>query len=361
VGRRARTGGAWALLLLVALASEARGAAAEGAPKAAPMPAPVPSPTTAPKAESPKAESAKAEKPKAETGKTDSAKAEKPKAESPKAESAKAEKPKAEDAKADNGKTAPESSGTKTSGAKGSADAPGEAAASPSVGDEALPKTPHKGAVVPRGSVGPGGVVKLVPGKGMDPKKMAKLRVNRPGSSAAALSPNGLRDEIKRNVSLASVSDGHEIVSRSRAEKILEEMAKTREALEKDTARLEAMHKEATQAADALAAIQASLDAAQEQAKKAPAAVDPKTQKNPLDIVAKELRGIKATEAGPIVVRLDRKLAANILRRMPPADAGKILGAIKPDIAAEIASEIAEGDPKALTVASKSARVGGKP
>jgi flagellar motility protein MotE (MotC chaperone) len=344
------------LLLLVALGRDALGAA-EGASKAASTPAPA----TAPKGESSKSESAKPEKPKPESAKTDNAKAEKPKAEEAKAESAKSEKPKAEEAKADTEKTSPETPGTKTSSAKGSGGAPTEAAASPSGGDEALPKGVHKGPVVPRGSVGPGGVVKLVPGKGMDPKKMAKLRVNRPGSSAAALSPNGLRDEIKRNVSLASVSDGHEVVSRSRAEKILEEMAKTREALEKDTARLEAMHKEAAQAADALAAIQASLDAAQEQAKKAPAAVDPKTQKNPLDIVAKELRGIKATEAGPIVVRLDRKLAANILRRMPPADAGKILGAIKPDIAAEIASEIAEGDPRAVTVASKSARVGGKP
>jgi flagellar motility protein MotE (MotC chaperone) len=120
------------------------------------------------------------------------------------------------------------------------------------------------------------------------------------------------------------------------------------------------MHKEATQAADALAALQQQLASAQEDAKKAATPVDPKTQKNPLDLVAKELRGIKATEAGPIVVRLDRRLAANVLKRMPPADAGKILGAIKPEIAAEIATEIAEGDPK-NALAMRFAKPGAKP
>jgi len=311
------------------------------------------------KAEAPKPEPAKNEAAKAAVSKSEAAKNEAPKAEAPKSEAPKAEAPKGE-AKAESSKAKPEgqASADKKNGDPKASVPVGEADAAEK---SKLSSHAPKGAVVPRGSVGPEGVVKLVPGKGMDPKKMAKLRVNRPGSSAAALSPNGLREEIKHNVSFASVSNGQEPLSRSRAEKLLEEMSKTREALEKDTARLEQMHKEATQSADALAALQAQLEAAKEEAKKSPAAVDPKTQKNPLDVVAKELRGIKATEAGPIVVRLDRKLAANILKRMPPADAGKILGAIKPEIAAEIAAEIAEGEPKLPAVASKLSHPGAKP
>src|SRR6185295_16959462 len=69
--------------------------------------------------------------------------------------------------------------------------------------------------------------------------------------------------------------------------------------------------------------------------------------KNPLDMLAKALRGIKPEQAGPIVTRLDRRLAATVLLRMPPIDAGKIMGAMKPDAAAELATQIALRVPEA--------------
>ena len=66
-----------------------------------------------------------------------------------------------------------------------------------------------------------------------------------------------------------------------------------------------------------------------------------KPAKHPLDILAKALRAIKPEQAAPIVSRLDKRLAATVLQRMPPVDAGKIMGAMKPDTAAELATQIA--------------------
>ena len=58
-------------------------------------------------------------------------------------------------------------------------------------------------------------------------------------------------------------------------------------------------------------------------------------------MLAKALRGIKPEQAAPIVARVDKTLAATVLLRMPPVDAGKIMGALKPETAAELATQIA--------------------
>ena len=57
------------------------------------------------------------------------------------------------------------------------------------------------------------------------------------------------------------------------------------------------------------------------------------------------MKGMKPEQAAALVGRLDRGLAAEILRRMKSIDAGAILGLLKPDLAAELATEIATRKP----------------
>ena len=64
-----------------------------------------------------------------------------------------------------------------------------------------------------------------------------------------------------------------------------------------------------------------------------------------IDSVSKAMKGMKPEQAAALVGRLDRGLAAEILRRMKATDAGAILGLLKPDLAAELATEIATRKP----------------
>jgi flagellar motility protein MotE (MotC chaperone) len=148
-----------------------------------------------------------------------------------------------------------------------------------------------------------------------------------------------LRDEMSR----PPRKEEHTGASRGEREKLehlAAEINKAREALRQDTARLEAM----------LAARDAAAQAAPPST--APAAggeggETPKKVPTPLDNLAKAIRGMKPEQAAPIISRVDRKLAADVLLRMPGADAGKVLGVCKPDVAAELAAEIASRTPRA--------------
>ena len=64
-----------------------------------------------------------------------------------------------------------------------------------------------------------------------------------------------------------------------------------------------------------------------------------------IDSVSKAIKGMKPEQAAAVVARLDRGLAAEILRRMKSSDAGAIMGLLKPDLAAELATEIATRKP----------------
>ena len=60
-----------------------------------------------------------------------------------------------------------------------------------------------------------------------------------------------------------------------------------------------------------------------------------------IDSVSKAMKGMKPEQAAAVVARLDRGLAAEIMRRMKATDAGAILGLLKPEMAAELATQIA--------------------
>jgi hypothetical protein len=150
-------------------------------------------------------------------------------------------------------------------------------------------------------------------------------------ASPPPLTMAGLRDQTHRDGVAGTIDPS--MPARSKLEQMLAEIAKARVSLHEDTARLEAMM--TTDNND---------DSTPPSAAGGGAGVAGATKgaaKNPLDVLAKALRGIKPEQAAPIVSRLDKRLAAKVLQRMPPVDAGKILGAMKPDTAAELATQIA--------------------
>ncbi len=126
---------------------------------------------------------------------------------------------------------------------------------------------------------------------------------------------------------------------REKLEQLAVEINKAREGLRKDTARLEAM----LAARDAAPSPVASAGTPSNGENGEPA----KKVTTPLDALAKAIRGMKPEQAAPIISRVDRKLAADVLLRMPGADAGKVMGVCKPEVAAELAAEIASRTPRA--------------
>jgi flagellar motility protein MotE (MotC chaperone) len=119
----------------------------------------------------------------------------------------------------------------------------------------------------------------------------------------------------------------------------LADIEKAREALRQETARLEALLKAnggcsggvgiGMPIGDGLSAAPLSAVALRE----APA--------EQIDAVSKAMKGMKPEQAAAVVARLDRGLAAEIIRRMKSTDAGAILGLLKPELAAELATQIA--------------------
>lgn len=118
----------------------------------------------------------------------------------------------------------------------------------------------------------------------------------------------------------------------------LADIERAREALRQETARLEALLKATGNCGgsvgmpigDGLATPTAVSPAALREA--------PTEQ---IDSLSKAIKGMKPEQAAALMARLDRGLAAEIMRRMKPVDAGAILGLVKPELAAELATQIA--------------------
>jgi flagellar motility protein MotE (MotC chaperone) len=154
------------------------------------------------------------------------------------------------------------------------------------------------------------------------------------------LTTTALKSELHQSLAGPNEAAGP-VSDRARLEQLAFEIAHAREALRQETARLEALIKQAgppdggagtppsesSPAADAAAA--AAKDMAREQ----------------LVSVSKALKGMKPEQAAAVLSLLDRRLAAQILRSMRPADAGAVMGFLKPEQAADLATEIATRKP----------------
>ena len=127
---------------------------------------------------------------------------------------------------------------------------------------------------------------------------------------------------------------------REKLEQLAAEINKAREGMRQETARLEALlaARDAAQPASSNNNTNSAADGAAETGKKV---------QTPLDSLAKAMRGMKPEQAAPIISRVDRKLGADVLLRMPAVDAGKVMGVCSPQVAAELTAEIASRQPHA--------------
>jgi flagellar motility protein MotE (MotC chaperone) len=159
-----------------------------------------------------------------------------------------------------------------------------------------------------------------------------------PGLTLAAL-----RSQISKSGGAPNAEPSAPGAEQGRPPQTVSDIEKAREALRQETARLEALLKATGNCGGgggglamgepllptAPIAASALREAASEQ----------------IDTVSKAVKGMKPEQAAALVARLDRGLAAEILRRMKATDAGAILGLLKPDLAAELATEIATRKP----------------
>jgi flagellar motility protein MotE (MotC chaperone) len=174
------------------------------------------------------------------------------------------------------------------------------------------------------------------PEKSAEAKPARKGRSERgPVSTPPSLTTNALRGEMRGG---GGGGEGARTSERAKLEQLASDITKAREALRADTAKLEQMLKgrgEGMPVGDPLA----------EGGPSATPLSEKDLQKEQIDSVSKALKGMKPEQAAAIVARLDRLLAAEILRRMRPADAGAVMGQLKPEVAAELATTIATKKP----------------
>ena len=153
------------------------------------------------------------------------------------------------------------------------------------------------------------------------------------------LTTTALKSELRQSLATPGEA-GAPVSDRARLEQLASEIAQAREALRQETARLEALIKQVGSCGEAR-----SSPAESDPAAAAAAAAAKEAAREQLDSVSKALKGMKPEQAAAVVSLLDHRLAGEVLRRMRPADAGALMGYLKPEVAAGLATEIATRKP----------------
>jgi flagellar motility protein MotE (MotC chaperone) len=158
----------------------------------------------------------------------------------------------------------------------------------------------------------------------------------------AAVVPPGLTLAALRNQLSKGPQASTEIagapVEHNHADQIAD-IDKAREALRQETARLEALLKAAGNCN--IGGGNMPIGEPLLPSTSVPSSALREATNEQIDSVSKAMKGMKPEQAAAVITRLDRALAAEILRRMKAVDAGAVLGLIKPELAAELATEIA--------------------
>jgi hypothetical protein len=137
---------------------------------------------------------------------------------------------------------------------------------------------------------------------------------------------------------------------REKLESLSADLNRARTALLAETARLETMMRKG-QGARPAGPASGQAGAGEPGAPVTMPTGDPMAQRSPylvpppvsgqVDIVSKAIKGMKPEQAAALIAHLDRSLAADVLQRMKPADAGAVLGFLRPETGAALATEIA--------------------
>jgi hypothetical protein len=158
-----------------------------------------------------------------------------------------------------------------------------------------------------------------------------------PGLTLAAL-----RNQLSKN-SMPVAETGAPAPEHGHSMQTVSDIEKARDSLRQETARLEALLKAAGNCGGGGGGM--AMGEPLLPTTPIPASALREAASEQIDSVSKAIKGMKPEQAAAVVARLDRGLAAEILRRMKSTDAGAILGLLKPDLAAELATEIATRKP----------------
>jgi flagellar motility protein MotE (MotC chaperone) len=185
-------------------------------------------------------------------------------------------------------------------------------------------------------------------------------------SPAAGLSANAMREELGQHASNQKAAG-----ERERLEALSSDLARARSALREETARLEALMDKARQAGvikpgapgaapgtsppagngnGAANGSESGSAAMPVGDPMAPSAYFRPTPPPPsfaqqVEVVSKAIKSMKPEQAAGLIGHLERGLAAEVLQRMRSADAGAILGFLKPEVGAALAAEIVSRPP----------------
>ena len=161
------------------------------------------------------------------------------------------------------------------------------------------------------------------------------------GSAPAAPLPPSLTASALRQELARGGQEGSPLADQQRLENLAAELVKAREALRAETARLESILRNGG-ALGAGAARESGGPSGAEGGAAAPRSeARPRTASAQLEVIAKAFKGMKPEQAAAVVSQLDRGLAAEVMLRMRPADAGAVLGLLRPELGAALATEIA--------------------
>jgi hypothetical protein len=172
---------------------------------------------------------------------------------------------------------------------------------------------------------------------------------------SAGLNANAMHDELGQHASSQKAAG-----ERERLEILSADLARARSALREETARLEGLMDKAKQAGVIKpGAPGAAAAPAGEAGAPAPMPVGdplaPSAYFRPtppsanfavqVEVVSKAIKSMKPEQAAGVIGHLERGLAADVMQRMRAADAGAILGFLKPEVAAALAAEIVSRPP----------------
>jgi flagellar motility protein MotE (MotC chaperone) len=156
-----------------------------------------------------------------------------------------------------------------------------------------------------------------------------------------SVTPNALQNEMKQaQVKATEMTERQQIAEeRAKLEKMANDIAQARTALQSETARLEQLVKEA----DGRSIKPPATSPPPVATKPATKPPDP-PESYRADVVVKALRGLKPEQAALVIKKLSRPLAARVLAHMRTGDSAAVISKLEPAEAAELLTDAAKAE-----------------
>ncbi len=173
------------------------------------------------------------------------------------------------------------------------------------------------------------------------PRSRRAAKAARKDPSPPSLTLEALKEEIVN--SPAEIEKNNLLKEREHLGELVGALDTAQKQLRRDTERLSAFLEEAKKQSQEKQTAQQESQVAlatKDAAVTAKAPLGP----SPLETLSKAMRGMKPAQAAAIAERVPLSLAADVFQKMPARDAGRVMGLMNPERAAELAAEIASRD-----------------